>query len=724
MSSKKHIKIFLVYLLLSIIYFIKPLIEGKLLAIGDAFIEILPLKYFYKHEFLKDGLNLWIPYFFLGMPFVGLLQTGAFYPLNFIYFFLPVSYAFNFLFLLHYTLAAFFTFVYLKEISLKDYPAFIGGFLFGFSGFLILQKTHITVINTSIWLPLILFLYEKLKKEINIKWSILIAFVLSLQIFAGHFQMFVYSSMFVILYIFFLFLKVKRNKFLFYSFLPFVLAILLSLPQILSSYQLASYSVRANFPYRVFTEGALRPYFIIQSISPFIFGGGYAGKYWGPQFLKTTSWFISSFAFCLSLFTFLKIRDKEHYVLFFGITTVIFLILAFGKFIPIYKYFYHLPVYNKFRGTSKHLLECTFAIVVSFAYGLENILYNKEKNYLREFLKFFMAFILIFISILFIISSFLSDDKFKILIFTEESNKILLNYFSISLKNKAFIIPFSFMMLYMMVLGFIKLKKRISLMSFLFIIIFTEAFVFGYFHEKDLIRAKVKDIPQIFVEKPNKYFLNYLRKDTSIFRALIIEENLFPLFNIFAQINYLNGYDPLIIKNFHKLLDIRKNGVADFRLISNNILISLLNVKYIIVKKELEKLIENITYVDTPSKKTILEIPYIIHFQAVSKDTPHKIKRGIRIKANTFYLISAEIKGKANGAFTIDLFKWRPHYDNKEQQMWIPSDRIKEDSFTLFFKIINTGENAPQKVWLRIISYSTTPLEVKNIKLIELGTKY
>lgn len=720
----RSFKIFIIYFILSIIYFIKPIWNNNLFAAGDALNEFFPLRYFYKYEFLKNGLSLWIPYFFLGLPYIGILQSGVFYPLNFIYFILPLPYAFNISQLLHFSLASFFLYIYLKKIGLKDYPSFLGGLIFGFSGFLMAHKGHISIVNSAIWFPLILYFFEKLKENIKIKWSITLGLLMGIQIFAGHFQTFFYSSLFFVAYIFFIFfnLKEKRNKFLLYSFLSFLFSLIFSLPQFLSTLELTFYSVRRKMSYLDFVYGSFPPYFLIHSIFPYIFGGGYDDGYWGPLNLTEYGMFVGSFPLFLSIYIFKKLK-KNPYILFFFIFLPISLFLAFGKYNPFYKFFYYIPFYNLFKFCARHMMEFDLSVAVLFAFGLNFLIYDKnfrEEN-LFKILKFFLLIFALILIFFLIIRIFIGDNReFWIPFFTDEGKKILLK--SLSFKNKAILIPSLFTILYIFSLLFLKFKIDVKIFkSAFFTVIFLECFSFGYFYESTAWKVKIKDIPEN-IEGSNKYFFHYLKNDNEIFRALILEEEPFSLFNIFEKISFLNGYDPFAIRDFQILLDIAPWGKAEEELIINNLLISSLNVKYVIVKKDLKEKIEKITYLDSLEKRLIFEISKNerVFLRVEKKGKAGMIEKKIKTKPNTYYLISTEIRGNANAQFVIDLYNWEPFYDYPEQELWINSFEIPRDSFITFFKIINTGENPPDEVYLRIFTYSTNPVEIKNLKVEEV----
>jgi len=180
--------VFLIYTLLGVVYFYNMLNEG--IPAGDSWVENYPLRLYYSSNF---GLVSWLPYIFLGLPFLGMFHVGMFYSLNIMYFLLPPFYAFQLNIVLHYILSAFFTFLYARLINIPNFPSFMAGLIFASSGFLMAHKGHTSMINAAVWLPLLLFLYEKIRATLNPKYSAWAALVIAIQVFAGHYQICVYT---------------------------------------------------------------------------------------------------------------------------------------------------------------------------------------------------------------------------------------------------------------------------------------------------------------------------------------------------------------------------------------------------------------------------------------------------------------------------------------------------------------------------------------------------
>jgi hypothetical protein len=263
---------FFLYLIIFTIYF-APQLKGELLLPGDSFIQYYPLRLYLSKISFKDFF--WLPSEFLGLPFLGSLQTGLLYPLNFLYFFLPVSFVFGFNIVLHHTLAALFTCLYLRQLVLDRFPAFLGGLVFGASGFLMAHKGHISMVNAAVWLPLVMLLYEKIRRSFEWKHTAWAGVVLAIQVFAGHFQICVYTY-FVMGFFTAFYLKTvpkgKRLKFIFQCTIPIVWGALIALPQLIATQELSHHGLRVGHSYDFFTEYSFPPFMLPSLIFHFMFG--------------------------------------------------------------------------------------------------------------------------------------------------------------------------------------------------------------------------------------------------------------------------------------------------------------------------------------------------------------------------------------------------------------------------------------------------------------------
>jgi hypothetical protein len=89
----------------------------------DSFSLFAPLKFYVAQGLASGRLMAWYPWQYLGMPFVGNIEAGWFYPLNIIYVLLPFEPAHRLFILLHYPLAAFNMDLLLRRLGLSPAAA-------------------------------------------------------------------------------------------------------------------------------------------------------------------------------------------------------------------------------------------------------------------------------------------------------------------------------------------------------------------------------------------------------------------------------------------------------------------------------------------------------------------------------------------------------------------------------------------------------------------------
>lgn len=112
-------------------------IPFKNFAVTDPVRQQFPWKWLIISSESKFELPLWNPYNFSGSPLLANFQSGAFYPLNFLFFLFPFQYGWSFMILLQPILAGIFMYLYLRDLRLSQLSSFFGSISFAFSGFVI-----------------------------------------------------------------------------------------------------------------------------------------------------------------------------------------------------------------------------------------------------------------------------------------------------------------------------------------------------------------------------------------------------------------------------------------------------------------------------------------------------------------------------------------------------------------------------------------------------------
>ncbi len=359
-----------------------PMLLGKLVAPGDARVYYYPFKVYYS-SLVSRGLPIWMPYQFAGISYLGSSESGVLYPPNFPFLASGSGYLYNLLLLLHYAAGAFFTYLYLKLICRDRLPAVCGGMAFGLAGFVMAHKGHLNIVNAVVWLPLLLYLYERIRREGRVSLSLFASLAVAVQVFAGHYQISLYSYMVLGLFILFYGVKAERGtrgRFLLLTSFPLALGVVLALPQLLATWEVSRVATGTGNGYAFFTGYSFSPWLFLQFLYPFFFSSGYGQVYWGPGNLSETSSFVGTAALILAAVALLRYRRRDPQVRFWGWVGLLALFLMLGSYNPLYKLTWYIPVYNLFRIPSRHLLELDLALAVLGALGLDYVLREKERN--------------------------------------------------------------------------------------------------------------------------------------------------------------------------------------------------------------------------------------------------------------------------------------------------------------------------------------------------------
>ncbi len=154
---------------------------------------------------LADGeLPLWNPQIFTGLPFLAAGQASTLYPLNILFYVLPLDVAFGWFTALQVGLAGANMYLLGRVLRLRRPAALLSGVVFMFSGFLIVSVVFTMFVAAAVWLPLLLAIIEiiirKQEEKGNrsfhpIPYVAVGAAVIGVMILAGHPELIYYTML-------------------------------------------------------------------------------------------------------------------------------------------------------------------------------------------------------------------------------------------------------------------------------------------------------------------------------------------------------------------------------------------------------------------------------------------------------------------------------------------------------------------------------------------------
>lgn len=374
--------------ILLIIFFFPILFLGQtFIGSGLIYSDLATLNYPLKvllSQSLKEGsLPFWTSLIGNGTPIMAESQIGALYPFHLLLFrFLPTMIAFNLNLFLHFLLAALGTY-FLCKVSFKLgwAASILAALSFIFSGFMLTRIHQTNIVLVVSFLPLIFLLMERIITQGKLFLVFLLSLVLALQILAGYIEMFYYSllagGLFTLLLILF---QKERLRPILYLLLSLVLAVGLTAPQTLQTWEMTKYSVRSQglTLESASTDTWPLKYFSI-FLNPFAYDIYQPNPNYQPNDPTTVSvhdlyGYVGFLPFLLALFAIFTLFRKKN-VLISLILLVFALVLSLGRSTQVFSIFWEIvPGLKFFRFPTKWLFLIDFSLAILAAFGLERIL--------------------------------------------------------------------------------------------------------------------------------------------------------------------------------------------------------------------------------------------------------------------------------------------------------------------------------------------------------------
>lgn len=330
-------------------------------------------------ESIKSGVApIWNKNLGMGYPLFAEGQIGFFYFYNQIAFrLLPSVLAVNLGYVFTFLTAAIGTYVFLRLLKLFPLISLFGAISFAFSGWFVTQIPHFNVIQSVSLLPWIFVLAHLIFYHQKKLLILVLAVVVSQQIFLGFPQMVFISFFGAFCYLLVLSYQAKCYQPLIYLIFAYLIALPLSAVQLMPSYELLTLSQRTSgfalsgATYFSYPWGHLKTL-----IWPYALGNPAFGTYPdfktfnGSVFWENTGYF-GALVFFISIYA-LFLLKKTPWAVTFALLAFGSLILMTGKNSPLYL-IYSFPPLSFFRVPSRFLVLFVFSMVTLASFGLQQL---------------------------------------------------------------------------------------------------------------------------------------------------------------------------------------------------------------------------------------------------------------------------------------------------------------------------------------------------------------
>lgn len=370
--------------------------------LADPFFQFEPWRFYAKTRLLSGQIPFWNPYNGGGEPFLANPQTAIFYPLNFLYYLLPISLSLNLIPLIKIFLMGFFSFLFFRELKISKLVSLIAGTLVPFASFTVLWVLWPHT-NVFILLPLILYLTEKIYQKDKVRIYIhLLAVCYFVGVLGGHPETLFHIALVHFIYSFFRFGFSKKLLYVALSIiLGFSLASFMLLPffeYVLTS-TLIKGRITSNNEYFLPLAG------VVYNIFPFFLGLPNSSFYKSiastTNFQELTGGWIAPVAISIILLS-SKNLFKNYFFRFFTFSILVLYCITY-KVWPIY-IISKLPLVSSLAnyrliGIAGFFLVCLFAISLDYFNSTKSILISNFIKKMYIFVIFFFPALLISLEI-------------------------------------------------------------------------------------------------------------------------------------------------------------------------------------------------------------------------------------------------------------------------------------------------------------------------------------
>jgi hypothetical protein len=388
---------------LTLLYFSDVLTGEILLVERDLTSFFYPFRFIWVEALRQGNFPFWNPYIKCGVPLFATIQAGVLYPLSLPNLFLPLDLAFNWTIIVHFFLAAVFTYALMRELGATVQGALTAALAFLFSGYLLSVHNVLNTLLSVSWYPIVMLCGCRLVQCGQLRWVLASAATLCFMLLAGGMEIVLFacaSLLLLALYPWILPLKLPSDfpslrRRLGLMGLTLIVFLGLSMVQVLPFLELYPHSHRyGGVDLREATRWSLAPWDLVYFFLPDLYGQRISpDRYWKLQnYLKTI--YVGPVILFLAGFYFVR-EGKRSLPLLAALSLV--LILALGKYTPLYPFLYkHLPLFSSLRYPVKFIFLFAFYLCIASGLGLDMLAqrFSEERHSNRWFTGLLLSVVL------------------------------------------------------------------------------------------------------------------------------------------------------------------------------------------------------------------------------------------------------------------------------------------------------------------------------------------
>lgn len=352
---------------------------GGVGALADDLIYYLPVRQFIGERIRAGEFPLWNPLTAMGTPVAADPQSGLWYPATYLFAILPPLAAYSASLYLHYVLAGWGMYRWLRSLDREWRAALLGAVAFEFCGYLIAHRQHLTIQHAVAWVPWIFLGWQRFAATGSGRSFALAAGALGLQLLVQHLQPSIITGILLTGYVGIVLLPCRRSLLWAYP-AGMLLGGAIGAVQIIPTFFHYAASGRGTPPYSLFIENSYVLSSLLLMLFPMFFGTPaqtlWADKWWGVSHLIEQWAYGTILMLVLAIASVPLIRSApvvdspdrnpslRRQTLFWWGASFLAFIIAVGDLTPVSKLLFHIPIYRSLRVPARWTLVWSIAIPV------------------------------------------------------------------------------------------------------------------------------------------------------------------------------------------------------------------------------------------------------------------------------------------------------------------------------------------------------------------------
>ena len=369
---------------------------------GDTTVVYMPYKYYSCDKVKELSQPFWSKNMGSGYPLYSEGEIGFFNPVNLLTCFLfDYKTAFNLQIVIYTLIGQIGMYLLIRQLKLSRLTAIFIAFVFPFLPIYVMNYMQILLVYPLFIIPFILAGVFKLSEKLSIGNFLFLFVAVFFQFIVSHYQIFFMTFVLTLVLIIYLLLKQKiknKKKFILVcllSYLAGVTAAGFQLIPMLEFFIQSNRSMVNNTPMAVLFDQNLNFANLATLLSPYFFGRPQTASYQfsGQAHPWEATFFIYYLPLVFLILAFFKFKNitKKHLV-FFVLGFLIILLLSLGRNSPFYLVHY-LPFFSAFRFPSRYVLISVMLLLIIAGYGFEKAIGYFKNSYVRY--AFFLVMLLI-----------------------------------------------------------------------------------------------------------------------------------------------------------------------------------------------------------------------------------------------------------------------------------------------------------------------------------------